>query len=142
MLDMPRELVRHLARLLAAQRRLLRTRRRTQALTCYHQALMVLAWFRKAEDTALLGAGFGVFRATAYRYIAEGIAVLAAQQPDLHDTLRRAAGDGSRRLREYDVVQVIRPVRELVAAISRQAWLCRSTRSGPVAARRRWRVRR
>lgn len=94
MLDVPRELVRHLARLLAAQRRLLGTRRRTRALTCYYQALMVLAWFRKAEDTALLGAGFGISRATAYRYIAEGIAVLAAQQPDLHDALRRAAEDG------------------------------------------------
>ena len=94
MLDVPRELVRHLARLLAAQRRLRGTRRRTRALTCYYQALMVLAWFRKAEDTALLGAGFGISRATAYRYIAEGIAVLAAQQPDLHDALRRAAEDG------------------------------------------------
>jgi len=60
MLDVPRELVRHLARLLAAQRRLLGTRRRTRALTCYYQALMVLVWFRKAEDTAVLGAGFGV----------------------------------------------------------------------------------
>lgn len=94
MLDVPRELVRHLARLLAAHRRLLGTRRRTRALTCYHQALMVLIWFRKAEDTALLGAGFGVSRATAYRYIAEGITVLAAQRPDLHDALRRAAEDG------------------------------------------------
>jgi hypothetical protein len=94
MLDVPRELVRHLARLLATQRRLLGTRRRTRALTCYYQALMVLTWFRKAEDTAMLGVGFGVSRATAYRYIAEGIAVLAAQQPDLHDALRRAAADG------------------------------------------------
>ena len=40
---------------------------------------MVLVWFCKAEDTALLGAGFGISRATAYRYIAEGVAVLAAQ---------------------------------------------------------------
>ena len=55
---------------------------------------MILVWFRKADDTALLGAGFGISRATAYRYIAEGIAVLAAQRPDLHDALRRAAADG------------------------------------------------
>lgn len=94
MLDVPRELVRHLARLLAAERRLLGTRRHTRALTCYYQALMILIWFRKAEDTALLGAGFGVSRATAYRHIAEGIAVLAAQRPDLHDALRQAAADG------------------------------------------------
>ncbi len=55
---------------------------------------MILIWFRKAEDTALLGAGFGVSRATAYRYIAEGVTVLAAQRPDLHDALRRAADEG------------------------------------------------
>ncbi|MDI6105994.1 transposase family protein [Actinoplanes sp. NEAU-A12] len=94
MLDVPRELVRHLARLLAAQRRLLGTRRRTRALTCYHQTWMILIWFRKAEDTAMLGAGFGISRATAYRYITEGITVLAAQRPDLHAALRRAADDG------------------------------------------------
>jgi hypothetical protein len=94
MLDVPRELVRHLARLLATQRRLLGTRRRTRALTCHYQALMISVWFRKAEDTALLGAGLGVSRATTYRYIAEGIAVLAAQRPDLHDALRRATDDG------------------------------------------------
>jgi hypothetical protein len=96
MLDVPRELVRYLARLLAAERRVLRTRRGSRALTCFYQALLVLIWFRKAEDTALLGAGFGISRATAYRYVAEGIAVLAAQRPDLHEALRRAADEGWR----------------------------------------------
>jgi hypothetical protein len=94
MLDVPRELVHHLARLLAAERRVLGTRRGTRALTCFYQALLVLIWFRKAEDTTLLGAGFGVSRATAYRYVAEGIAVLAARRPELHEALRRAANDG------------------------------------------------
>ncbi|MEU8658104.1 transposase family protein [Actinoplanes philippinensis] len=94
MLDVPRERVRYLAGLLSAQRRMLGTRRRTRALTCNYQALMILIWFRKAEDTALLGAGFGISRATAYRYITEGITVLAAQRPDLHDALKRAATDG------------------------------------------------
>jgi hypothetical protein len=41
MLDVPRELVRHLARLLAAERRALGTRRGTRALTCFYQALLV-----------------------------------------------------------------------------------------------------
>lgn len=94
MLDVPRELVRHLARLLAAERRALGTRRGTRALTCFYQALLVLIWFRKAEDPTLLGAGFGVSRATAYRYVAEGITVLAACRPDLHDALQRAADEG------------------------------------------------
>ncbi|WP_230394138.1 transposase family protein [Plantactinospora alkalitolerans] len=55
---------------------------------------MVLVWFRKAEDLALLHAGFGISRATAYRYRDEGIAVLAAQAQDLHAALRRVANDG------------------------------------------------
>jgi hypothetical protein len=94
MLDVPRPLVRYLARLLAAQRRTRGTRRGTRALTCFYQALLVLAWFRKAEDAALLGAGFGISRATAYRYLAEGISVLAAGAPELHEALRQVAEDG------------------------------------------------
>lgn len=94
MVDVPRELVQYLGRLLAAERRALGTRTGTRSLTCFYQALMVLIWFRKGEDKTLLGAGFGVSRATAYRYLAEGIGVLAAQAPDLHDALRRAAAEG------------------------------------------------
>ena len=94
MLDVPRELVRYLSRLLAAERRARGTRKGTRKLTCWYQALMVLAWFRKGEDKTLLGAGFGVSRATAYRYVAEGIAVLTAQAPDLHEALKRVAADG------------------------------------------------
>jgi hypothetical protein len=94
MVDVPRELVQYLGRLLAAERRAKGTRRGTRALTCFHQALLVLVWFRKAEDMTLLGAGFGISRATAYRYRDEGIAVLAAQATDLHTALRRVAADG------------------------------------------------
>jgi len=94
MLDVPRELVQHLGRLLAAERQARGTRTGTRALTCFYQALLVLVWFRKAEDMTLLGAGFGVSRATAYRYRDEGIAVLSAQAQDLHTALRRAAADG------------------------------------------------
>jgi hypothetical protein len=60
MLEVPRELVRHLARLLAAERRALGTRRGTRALTCFYQAMLILIWFPKQEDATLLGAGFGV----------------------------------------------------------------------------------
>ena len=65
MLDVPRELVQHLGRLLAAERRARGTRTGTRALTCFYQALLILVWFRKAEDVTLLGAGFGISRATA-----------------------------------------------------------------------------
>ena len=71
--DVPRELVQYLGRLLAVERRARGTRRGTRALTCFYQALLVLVWFRKAEDMTLLGAGFGISRATAYRYRDEGM---------------------------------------------------------------------
>jgi hypothetical protein len=90
----PRELVVYLSRLLAAERRARGTRKGTRKLTCWFQALMVLVWFRKGEDKTLLGAGFGVSRATAYRYVAEAITVLCAQAPDLHTALRRVADEG------------------------------------------------
>ena len=94
MLDVPRELVGYVSRLLAAERRAVGTRTGTRALTCWYQAILVLVWFRKGGDKALLGAGFGVSRATAYRYLAEAIKVLAAQAPDLHEALQRVAADG------------------------------------------------
>ena len=94
MVDVPRELVQYVARLLYAERRSRGTRRKTRALTCFYQALLVLVWFRKHEDLTLLGAGFGISRATAYRYRDEGVAVLAAQAQDLHTALKRAAADG------------------------------------------------
>jgi hypothetical protein len=94
MLDVPRELVDHLSGLLATERKTRGTRRRSRALTCWKQALFVLVWFRKREDLTTLGAGFGISRATAYRYLAEAITVLAALAPDLHEALHRAASDG------------------------------------------------
>ena len=94
MLDVPETLVQHLAGLLTAERRRRGTRTGTRALTCHRQALLILVWFRKAEDATLLGAGFGISRATAYRYLREGITVLNTQAPDLHEALRRTAADG------------------------------------------------
>lgn len=93
-LDVPRELVRHVARLLHTERRAVGTRPGTRALTCFYQAILVLVWFRKGEDKTTLGAGFGVSRATAYRYVAEAVRVLAAQTPTLHDALARVTADG------------------------------------------------
>ena len=93
-LDVPRELVNEVSKLLRAERRERGTRAGIRALTCWKQALFVLVWFRKREDLTVLGAGFGISRATAYRYRDEGLAVLAAQAPDLHQALERVAGEG------------------------------------------------
>lgn len=94
MLDVPVELVRYLSKLLADERRRRGTRPGARALTAYRQALFVLVWLRKREDVERLGAGFGLSRATAYRYQAEGIAVLAAQAPDLHAALEQVKAQG------------------------------------------------
>ncbi|MGH3601839.1 MAG: ATP-binding cassette domain-containing protein, partial [Pseudonocardiaceae bacterium] len=91
MLDVPRELVQQVATWLRAERRALGTRTGSRVLTCWNQAVMVLAWFRNRGDIAVVGAGFGVSRATAYRYRDEVVTVLAAQAPDD----RRIAGSAS-----------------------------------------------
>ena len=47
------------------------------------QALLVLAYLRKGETFAELAAGFGVGTATAWRYVNETVALLAARAPKL-----------------------------------------------------------
>jgi hypothetical protein len=94
MLDVPRELVLELAKLLRAERRARGTRTGTRLLTCFRQALLVLVWLRTKGDVAVVGAGFKVSRATAYRYRDEGVQVLAAQAPELHEALQEVAEQG------------------------------------------------
>lgn len=94
MLDVPRELIERVSRLLAAERRRLGTRRGTRALTCWREALLGLVWFRKREEMTVLAAGFGISRATAYRYRDEVITVLFDQAPDLHEALESVAAQG------------------------------------------------
>jgi len=93
-LDVPRELVCELAKLLRDERRARGTRKGTRLLTCFRQALLVLVWFRTRNDVAVVGAGFKVSRATTYRYRDEGVRVLAAQAPDLHEALAEVAEQG------------------------------------------------
>ena len=93
-LDVPRELVCFVAKLLAAERRKRGTRKGTRALTCFRQALFALAWFRDPTNVANLGRGFSVSQATSYRYLDEVIDALAAQAPELRQALERARTDG------------------------------------------------
>src|SRR6516225_11234673 len=57
------------------------------------QALLVLAYLRKGETFAELAAGFGVGTATAWRYVNEAVALLAARAPRLDSALRAAKRD-------------------------------------------------
>jgi DDE superfamily endonuclease len=56
--------------------------------------VLVLRWFREDADMSVLAADTGISLATGYRYLHEGIDVLAAQAPDLPEVLEpgKAAG--------------------------------------------------
>jgi hypothetical protein len=72
-LDVPVQLVLFVSGLLADRRREIGTRRGTHALTCFRQAVFVLAWFRDRPDIRRLGQGSGISQATAYRYLTEAV---------------------------------------------------------------------
>jgi DDE superfamily endonuclease/Helix-turn-helix of DDE superfamily endonuclease len=92
-LDVHRNTARYVAALLRAERRRLGTRRGTRVLSPFQQALFVLAWLRDKPDIERLGVGFGLARSTAYRYLEEGIKVLAARAPTLAQALERAKAE-------------------------------------------------
>jgi hypothetical protein len=92
--DVPRELVQVTAKLLAAERHRRGTPRGSRALSCFGQAVLGLRWFRDRTTPDALARDHGISRATAYRYVDEVIAVLAAQAPDLRQALERARNEG------------------------------------------------
>ena len=93
-LDVPRELVWFVAKLLLAERRRRGTPRGSRALTCFWQAVLGVRWFRDHTAPEALARDHGISRATGYRYVDEVIAVLADQAPDLREALERARGEG------------------------------------------------
>ena len=93
-LDVPREVVWSVAKLLAAERRRRGTPRGSRALTCFWQAVLGLRWFRDRTSPDALARDHGISRATAYRYLEEFITVLADLAPDLREALERAHDDG------------------------------------------------
>ncbi len=58
------------------------------------QAMLVLAYLRKGETFAELAAGSGVGVATAWRYVEETVALLAARAPELRRAVRDARKAG------------------------------------------------
>jgi len=63
-------------------------------LSSGQQALLVLAYLRKGETFALLGAGFEVSTTTAWRYVNETVDLLAARAPKLKKAVRDATDAG------------------------------------------------
>ena len=71
-----------------------------RALNPGQQALLVLAYLRKGETFAEVAAGFGVGTSTAWRYVNETVALLAARAPKL----RKAARDATKAGHAYVVL--------------------------------------
>ena len=80
--------------LLAAERRRRGTRRGRRALGCYRQAVLILRWFLDGTRLAQLAADNRISAATGYRYLHEGIDVLAAAAPGLRGALLAARTAG------------------------------------------------
>ncbi|MEO3876804.1 transposase family protein, partial [Nonomuraea sp. B12E4] len=97
-LDVPRETVSYVSKLLRAERKRKGTRKGTRALTCWWEAVFGLVWMRNGGDIRQLGLGFGISQATAYRYRDEVIDVLAEQAPELATSLERAKTEGASHL--------------------------------------------
>ena len=93
-LPIAEDTVQFVSALLAADRCQRRTRSRRRALGCYRQAVLILRWFLDGTRLAQLAADNGIGRSTAYRYLHEGIDVLADRAPGLRGALlaARAAG--------------------------------------------------
>ena len=93
-LDVPEATAVLLTDLLIAERRRRGTGIGARAASARDQAILVLRWFRQDADLPTLARDTGVSVATGYRYLHEGIDVLADQAPDLHQVLEagRAVG--------------------------------------------------
>lgn len=93
-LDVRRSTAEHLAGLLCDHRIVARTRKGRRALGCFKQAVLVLRWFLDGTRLAQLARDNGLSVSTSYRYLHEGLAVLAAGAPDLSTALERAKAAG------------------------------------------------
>jgi hypothetical protein len=93
-LDVPEHTATLLTDLLIAERRRRGTGIGARAASARDQAVLVLRWFREDTGMPTLARDAAVSTATGYRYLHEGIDVLAAQAPDLHEVLAagKAAG--------------------------------------------------
>lgn len=83
-----------LSALLHAERARRGTRAGRRALGSFAQAVLVLRWFYDATRVAQLAADNRIGLSTAYRYLHEGIDVLARRRPALHCALLAAKTAG------------------------------------------------
>jgi hypothetical protein len=93
-LDVSDHTAAYLSQLLHAERVRRGTREGTRAMGTFKQAVLILRWF--LDDTRMRGLARdnAISLSTAYAYRDEGIAVLAARKPSLHNALLAAKAAG------------------------------------------------
>ena len=84
-----------LARLLLQRQEAIGTRSGRRALSPWSQAILVLRWFLDGTRIKQLAADNAIGICTCYRYVHEGISVLAYCAPDLHEALMAATAFGA-----------------------------------------------
>lgn len=86
-LDVPHETVARVSRWIQAHRERVDVHPWQRAATCWTQAILVLRWLKDGTKVALLARDARVSQATAYRYLHEGLDVIAARLPELPEVL-------------------------------------------------------
>jgi hypothetical protein len=94
-LDVPAPILKVVTGWIARHRRRPGARPWRRAATVHAQVLLVLRWLRHRADLHTLARDTGVSQATAYRYLHEGLAVIAAHAPDLHQVTAAAHTAGA-----------------------------------------------
>ncbi|MGB6002987.1 MAG: transposase family protein [Ornithinimicrobium sp.] len=93
-LDVPLTTVARVSAWLQAHRRAHDERPWQRAATCWVQAVLVLRWFKDDTKVHLLARDAGISQATAYRYLHEGVEVIADRAPELTEVLAHGLAEG------------------------------------------------
>ncbi len=94
-LDVPAPILRTVTGWIARARRRPGARPWQRAATVHAQVLLVLRWLRHRADLHCLAQDAAISDATAYRYLHEGLEVIAAHAPDLHQVVDTAHAAGA-----------------------------------------------
>ncbi|WP_446474012.1 hypothetical protein [Actinomadura opuntiae] len=110
-----------MARLPDANRRRLRTPKGSRAPGSFRQAVLVLRWFRERGCVHCLARDAGVFQATGYPYLHEGIAAGEHTERSLILDLALALAEDRRR----DIIRKTNNGLEAARRLCRRRWASR-----------------
>jgi hypothetical protein len=94
-LDVPAPVLKTVTGWISRYRRRPGARPWQRAATVHAQVLLVLRWLRHRADLHTLARDTGVSDATAYRYLHEGLEVIASRAPDLEEVIEVAHAAGT-----------------------------------------------